>query len=339
MKKLHVIAGGISCACILASGSAAWAEEDERASYEIELEIGVDSVVKSDVAANELTNVYGTAEVTLSYALTDRVSAFGGLMLENVTGITGNRAFEDMGLYVAELGLSFDLGKAEVSIGKIHPAFGYVWDAAPGFYGTSYAEDYELAEMLGAMVAFELGQGTLTAAAFYADNTALSESLGTNRGRNSTAAGGAGNTGKLNNIALQYDAEFGATTFHAGARYLTAGIGDAKDETGFSLGISQAINDNVELVAEVAHFTGWGGSTDDASYGTLGLSYNQGPITYSATVQHREITSTGTDNLFTLGLDYEFANGNTLTAGYGFAKEGGVASQMLGVAMVIPIGG
>ena len=92
-------------------------------------------------------------------------------------------------------------------------------------------------------------------------------------------------------------------------------------------------------VAEVASFDGFGGTTDDALYATVGLSLAQGPITYNAAFSRRDITSTGVDNLFSLGLDYEMKNGATLTAGYGFANEGGSDSHMLGLAVVIPIGG
>jgi len=338
MKKQHLLAG-VASACFAASGGMVWAQDSAGFSYEIELEVGVDSVVSSDDPTAELTDVYAVGDVALEFSISDTVTAFAGLTLESVLDPTGDRTFEDMGLYVGELGLAFELGNTTLSFGKISPAFGSAWDTAPGFYGTSYAEDYELAEMIGLMAAVELGQGTLTASAFYADDTALSDSWGTSRGRTSTADGGAGNTGKLNNFALQYDAEFGATTVHAGARFLSAGLGDADDERGFALGVTQAMNDDLSLMAEVASFDGFGGTSDDALYATVGMSLSQGPITYNAAFSRRDITSTGVDNLFSVGLDYEFQNGTTLTAGYGFADEGGAESQMVGVAFVIPIGG
>jgi len=337
MKNTHLLAGAAG-ACLLASGAPLLAQDSSRFSYELEVEIGVDSVVSSDVAANELTDVYLSADAALEFAISNTVTAFMGLTLESVIDPTADRTFEDLGLYVGELGLAFNLGNTTLSFGKISPAFGTAWDTAPGFYGTSYAEDYELSEMIGFMAELELGQGTLTASAFYADDTALSNSWGTRRGRNTTAAGGAGNTGKLDNFALQYDVEFGDTTLHAGARYLSKGTGDADDERGFSLGVSHAINDTLDVMAEVASFDGFGGSTDDAVYATVGLSLAQGPITYNAAFSRRDITSTGIDNMFSLGLDYEMKNGATLTAGYGFADEDGTESHMLGLAVVIPFG-
>ena len=338
MKTSYLLAG-VAGACFMASGTGLKAQDSSRFSYELEIEIGADSVIRSDVAANELTDGYLSADATFEYALSDTVTAFMGLTLESVLAPTGDRVFEDLGLYVGELGLSVGFGNTTVSFGKISPAFGTAWDTAPGFYGTSYAEDYELGEAIGVMAAVELGQGTLTATVFYADDTALSDSWGTRRGRNSVAAGGAGNTGKLNNVALQYDLELGQTTLHAGARLLSRGMGDAKDERGLSLGVTHAVNDDLSLMAEIAHFDGFGGTTDDALYATLGLSYAQGPITYNAAYSRRDITSTGVDNLFSVGLDYEVKPGVTLTSGYGFAREGGADSHMLGAAVVFVLGG
>lgn len=339
MNKSQLLAGAAG-ACLLASTTTALAEQESRFSYEMELELGVSSVIDSDVAANEITDVYGVADVALEFAISDRVTFFTGLTFESVLDPVADRTFEDMGLYIGEIGLSFAFGDSTVSVGKISPAFGIAWDAAPGYFGADYAGDYELGEMIGATGEFAMGDGTLTAAVFYMDNTKLSDSWGTNRGRNTTAAGGAGNTGKLNNFAVTYALETGNTTFAIGARHLTAGFGDAKDETGFSLGLVHSVSDSIEIVAEIASFQGFGGSTDDAKYATLGASFNNGgPVTYSASFTRRDITSSGVDQLIALGLDYEMKTGATLSAGLGFTDEGGVKSRSVGLAVVFPLGG
>ena len=136
---------------------AATAQENTRFNWEASLEFGADSTLKSDVAVDELTDVYETFEASGALQLTDRVSLFSTVTIESMTGATSNRAFEDMGFYVNELGLSFSLGDSTVSVGKISPAFGMAWDTAPGFYGTAFAEDYELAEMIGISAEFALG--------------------------------------------------------------------------------------------------------------------------------------------------------------------------------------
>lgn len=326
-------------ALLAASPLTAQAQDTGRVNFESDIEFGFDSTFKSDVAANELTDVYAAVNASIDFELTENLTFFTALTLESVLDPVADRELGDMGFYIGELGLAFNLGGADISVGKISPAFGIAWDVTPGFYGTGIAEDYELAEMIGATVDTRLGGGDLSFALFYADDTVLSASMGTNRGRNSTAAGGAGNTGSLNNIALQWSKEHGKTTYTLGARYLTAGTGDPKDETGVSLGFVHALNDNVEIIGELAAFNGYGGSTDKATYATLGASYGNGPLTYSGAVSFRDVTSAGSTSMVTVGLDYEFDNGVTLGGGYAFTADAGVDSHQIGMSVIIPVGG
>ncbi|MEM6618236.1 MAG: hypothetical protein AAF631_02925 [Pseudomonadota bacterium] len=330
-------AATLACSAVFATN--AHAQESSRFSWEIEVEIGIDSVIDSDVPANELTDAFLAADIILGYEITESVSIFAEFTLESVTGATDDRAFEDLGLYVSELGLAFDLGGAELLVGKISPAFGIAWDVAPGFYGANFAEDYELGEALGAAISFDVGPGTLTASVFYFDDTELSRSLGTDRGRNTTAAGGAGNTGKFNNIAVQYDIEAGNTTFSISASHLSAGVGDVKDQTGGALGFVYTVDDQFEIIGEVAAFSGFGGTADSANYLTLGAALFRGPFTYSAAYTRRNISSTGTDHIASVGLDYTFENDITLSSGLAYVDEGGVGSTNFGLSVIIPLGG
>ncbi|WP_456388941.1 hypothetical protein [Profundibacter sp.] len=326
-------------ALLAASPLTAQAQDTGRVNFESDIEIGFDSTFKSDVAANELTDNYAAVNASIDFELTENLTFFTALTLESVLDPVGNRTLGDMGFYIGELGLAFTLGGADISVGKISPAFGIAWDVTPGFYATGIAEDYELAEMIGATVDTQVGGGDLSFALFYADDTVLSASMGTNRGRNTTAAGGAGNTGSLNNIALQWSKERGKTTYILGARYLTAGTGDPKNETGISLGFVHALNDNVEIIGELAAFNGYGGSTDKATYATLGASFGNGPLTYSGAVSYRDVTSAGSTSMVTVGLDYEFDNGVTLGGGYAFSADAGVDSHQIGMSVIIPVGG
>lgn len=331
----------LACVTVLAGATGALAGENGPVTWEMEVEIGVDSTFKSDDPTAELTDTYAAVNAAVEIEITENVSFFSEFTFESVLDATSDRTFEDMGLYVGSIGLSFNLAGIDISVGKIGPAFGTAWDTAPGFYGTSFAEDYELGEMLGVTAEVPVGSngGTLSVALFYADNTALSNSIGTERGQNTVSVGGAGNTGKLNNVALQWSQEFNNTTLTVGARYLSAGTGDVSDETGFVVGFSHAINDNFEVIGEIAAFEGFGGSSDDATYATLGASYGVDDITYSASYTHRDISSAGTSQIISLGVDYEFANGTSLGAGYSFTDDAGTKSHGFGVAIVIPIGG
>lgn len=310
--------------------------QDSRITWEGSLEIGVDSTLSADDPAAELTDTYISAEAAFEATLAQGVTAFGALSLESVTDAQSTRSFDDMGLYISELGLRFDIGRAAVSAGKINPAFGVAWDAAPGFYGATLAEDYELSEMIGLSVQTPVGGagGTLSFAAFYADDSFLSDSIGTGRGRNSVAAGGVGNTGKFNNMAIQYSQEFGETTAWIGARHMSAGAGDVSDETGVVAGVAHAFGSGIDMIAEVAHFNGAGGLDQNATYATLGGSYALDAWTFSATGTVVD-TQTSTDSMIALGVDRAINDRVDVNLGLARFDLGGDMSTAVGLAAVM----
>ena len=333
MNKTTLTAGVMTLAL---AGATTLHAQDAGFTWEGELEVGVDSTVRSDDPTAEITDTYLTLELAFEAAISDRITAFGGLTLESVTDATANRTFDDLGLYFAELGLRFNFGDTAVSVGKISPVFAVAWDEAPGFYGTTLAENYELSEMIGVTLDTPIGaSGSLSAALFYADDTGLSNSAGTNRGRNSVAAGGVGNTGKLNNIALQYTHDFGDTTAWVGARHLSAGVGDVSDETGLVAGMSHAFGNGYDVIAEVARFDGAGGTNDDATYATLGGAYALNDWTFSAAATFVDNSAAGTDSMIALGVDRTLTDTVDLNFGVARFNTGGVKSTSIGLAAVI----
>ncbi|WP_299024584.1 hypothetical protein [uncultured Sulfitobacter sp.] len=323
------------CSIVLAGGTSVAAQE-ARVTWEGSVEVGVDSTLRADDPTAEVTDAYISAEAAFEAAITDRITAFGGLTLESVTDAGDDRAFEDMGLYISELGLRFGFGDTFVSVGKISPVFAVAWDEAPGFYGTSLAEDYELSEMIGVSIDTPVGTGggTLSVAIFYADDTALSNSIGHKRGRNTTAAGGVGNTGELNNVALQYSHEFGATTAWIGARHLSAGLGDTSDETGIVAGASREFANGFNMIGEVAHFDGVGGTAGDATYATLGGAYALDDWTFSASATVVDAPDT-TDSMIAVGVDRTITENIEVNFGLARFDVGGEKSTSLGLAAVV----
>lgn len=325
---------------VLSCGAAA--ADSTGFSWEGEIEIGVETVISSDNPGNEIRDTYLSFELGGEIELGSRVSAFAVLAGESMTPATADRSFDDMGVYIKELGLSFAVtDQVTVSLGKITPSFGRSWDEAAGFFGATLAEDYELTEQIGAVADIELASGgTVSFALFYADDTGLSRSAGFDRGRNTTAAGGAGNTGKPNNVALTWTQPFGdATSVQLGVRHLSAGTGDVSDETGVVASIAHQFNDSFALFAEVAAFDGFGGTADNASYATLNGVYTVGNWAFSGTLAHRDLDSGGKTDLASLGLDYEFDNGITAGGALAVVDDNGVTDRVLGVNVVIPLGG
>lgn len=329
------LAAGL-CGLSMAGGHATLAQE-AGFTWGGSLEVGVDSTVSADDPASEVTDTYLSIDAAFEAAITDRIGAFGGLTLESVSDPVDTRAFDDMGLYISELGLRFGFGETVLSVGKISPVFAVAWDAAPGFYGTSLAEDYELSEMIGATVDTPLGTagGILSVAIFYADDTSLSNSIGSKRGRNSVAAGGVGNTGKLNNAAVQYTQSFGDTTAWIGARHLSAGQGDVSDETGIVSGLTHEFGNGLDVIAEVAHFNGAGGTDDDATYATLGAAYGVSDWTFSASGTVVDVSGAGNDHMLSVGVDRALSDAVEITAGLARFDVGGAQSTSVGLAAVV----
>lgn len=333
MKKTILTAGLYG---LVMTGATSVAAQEAGFTWEGSVEVGVDSTVQADDPINEVTDAYISAEVAFEAAITDRITAFGGLTLESVTDAEDDRAFEDMGLYISELGLRFAFGETFVSVGKISPVFAVAWDEAPGFYGTSLTEDYELSEMIGVTVDTPVGTsgGVVSFALFYADDTALSNSIGNKRGRNSSAAGGVGNTGKLNNVALQYAQEFGDTTAWVGARHLSAGEGDTADETGIVAGASHDFGGGYSMIGELAHFDNAGGTDGNATYATLGGAYALDDWTFSATATLVD-TETDTDSMIALGVDRALTENLEVNFGVARFDVDGEKSTAVGLAAVV----
>ncbi|MEP2714980.1 porin [Pseudophaeobacter sp.] len=324
---------------VLLCANAALAEQGF--TWEGEIEIGNEQVISSDVAANEIRNTYAIITATGTYSFGNNMAIFSTLTAESLTDPTADRTFDDMGLYVEELGFSFGLGQStNVAIGKLHPVFGSAWDDTAGFFGGTLSEDYELLEQVGILADVELnGAGTLSFGIFFADDTGLSRSWGHDRGRNRSNTGGAGNTGKLDNLAIQWNHEVDNTRFHIGARHLSASQGDVDDEQGFVAGLGHSFDGGLDVFAEVAAFDNFGGTADDATFVTLNAAYGIGSWTLSGTLSQRDLDTSGKTDLHSIAVEYEFQNGMALGGALAFHDDSGVKDTILGANLIIPLGG
>jgi len=311
-------------------------------SWEAALEVGADTVYSSNTAGNEIRDIYAIGEAAGVAAIGDNISIFAGLTWESMTDPTADRSFGDMGLYIDSIGLQFEVANATFQIGKVAPSFGYAWDAVAGFYATALAEDYELVEMLGGLADVDIGNGnTLSFGIFFADTSVLSESAGFNRGRNNKNAGGAGNTGKLNNATIQWTKEMGDTYFNIGARHLSAGVGDVSDETGFVASIGHSFTPSgvpLDVFAEFASFDGFGGTSDDATYATLNAAYAIGKVTLSGTYAVRDISSAGKTTLASLAVEYPLTDNILIGAAYAHVDDAGIKDDRIGLNVIFSFG-
>lgn len=309
--------------------------------WEGEIEIGTEQIYDSTDADNEIRDTYAIISFGGAYRFANGIEVFSVLTAESLTDPEADRTFKDMGVYVEELGLSFPVGPSTtISVGKVHPVFGSGWDDTIGFFGATLSEDYELIEQIGILADVEvIDGGTLSFGVFFADDTALSKSIGFRREQNTVENGGAGNTGKLDNVALQWRQEIGDTFYQIGARYLSAGEGDIDDETGILASVGHTFGDDFFVFAEVAGFNNFGGGEDDATYATLNGAYFIGDWALSATLGRRDLDTGGDTDLASLGAEYTFANGMTLGGALAYVDEDDTKNRIFGVNLIIPLGG
>lgn len=303
----------------------------------VSVEIEDDYTFDSDDKSAEINDLYNTTEAALSLEFSEATRISASLVFEPIRdpGPNDDREFEDQGLYLEELYLFHDFGRASALAGKFNPAFGFAWDIAPGLYGTDFAEDYELTEKLGGGVEipFTLGGGdaALVVAAYMADRTVFSDSLGANRGNLDEKDGGVSNTDAPESFVVALTGENAGVGYNLGFRRQAKGEGDEKDEFGFVAGAQSAFGDiGIEGFGEVAYFPNFDGSRDDAFYGSLGVAAPVGPVTLSAVLSLRDFQNAPTDRLATVSAEYEIAEGFAVGAGYRYAREGKIDSHTVG---------
>ncbi|WP_133176203.1 hypothetical protein [Pelagivirga sediminicola] len=306
---------------------------------EISVEIENDTVVDASDPALEISDTYATIEAAIAMAIGTSSSLNLGLTFEPIIDATRDRAFEDHGLYAEEFYFNHDFGAAEIILGKFNPAFGVAWDEAPGVFGTDFAEDYQLTEQIGGavLIPFDIGASNnyLSVALFNADRSILSKSLGRRRGQNSLPVGGVGNTSGPESIAVSLNGEIGETTYNIGVQNLARGAGDTHDQTGAVIGMAHTydLGRPVALLAEMAYFTDFGGTSASARYGTVGLAAPFGPVTMSAVYTNRDIEGARTDHLATLAGEVELATNLFASLGYRYGFEDGDETHTIGTVI------
>ena len=315
-------------------------------------EVQNDHAFDSDDPGAEINDLFATIEAALALNINEFISVQSLFVLEPVRDPTpfDDRFFEDHGGFFEELYLQFAFGNFRVFGGKFDASFGTAWDKAPGIYGVDFAEDYELVERIGGGFAVSgqhaaFGDVTVTTNVFFADTSALSESVFTNRGRVRLSDGGASNTESLESVSLTLDGEnvpgFEDLAYHLGYRHQAAGEGDAGNEDGVVAGVQKAFTlhdgNKLETIAEGVFLHQADGGPDDRFYLTAGAAYlfGQWNVSGSYTLRETDVAAGPdvTDHLAQLSAGYEFANGLTLDAGYRYSREEDIDTHIVGILL------
>ena len=312
------------------------------------------------------SDIYTTIEPDLRIEVTDWLAFNLGVTIEPVLDPEDDsRVFEDEGLYVRNLNVELSSGPLTLTLGKFSARFGIGYEEVPGVYGDTLNADIELAERVGASLAWSFaGEGetayTVTAGVFRTDTSFLSNSVLTERGRVLDADGEPGNTGGLENYALAFDADnaFGASglLIHAGLLSLQHDDGDDR-HVAFVAGARWAIEmeDGAVLTPLAEYFRSDGATlpgTDELGDGdqdllTLGAGYAAGPWNTALVYGRSQIDADMPGELAEqtdfaqisagyafengLGIDIGYLYGETSLSGGGFAEE--IEVQSIGVLL------
>lgn len=381
MFRLKFAAGASGvAACALALGLmaaplpafAADDDEDAKASEaprsypylkgEITTEFHYDNVTGADDPDAEGADAYNKTEAEIGAYFNRFLSLQTMLKYEPVTDREPgeDRYFDDHGAYAEELYAQLDLAPFTIIAGKYGVAFGKAWDVTPGVYGTDMAEDYELSERLGGAVSVErektaIGTVKLTAGAFYADTSVLSDSAFTSRGQVDRLDGGLSNTNTLDSFALAVEGSdlpgLPGIGYNLGYVHQAAGVFDIDDQNGFVFGLTGERKFNsvkFEWIAETAYFD-YGGNLFDAEadetdlyvknlwYYTLGgkVTVDRYNLAVAYTGRQSELYD-GTnydDYQFQVSAGVELPREWSIDVGYKFAREEAEDSHTVGVML------
>jgi hypothetical protein len=350
-KSLLLSAAALSLASLSSNYSFA-GEFAPRISGVIPFEIQNDWAYDSDDPDAEVNTLTTEIEPYFTLSFNERLALEAGFVFEPVQAPDAgdDTEFENEGLFVQEIKLTYSEDNFGLFAGKYNPTFGTAWDLAPGIYGTDFAEDYELTERIGfgGSCSFEspqTGRHTVTGNTFFLDTTVLSESTITKRGDTDKSDGGISNTENFSSFSVTLDSESiadieGLNT-HVG--YYNQSEGDADvdldNEIGYAIGanytfpVSEKVKANV--LGEWVAIRNSGGSSDDVNYLTasLGLTlYENWNVAASYTKRDTDVED-GTnidDRLYQISAGYEFDNGFSVDVGYRGSQESDVDTHILG---------
>ncbi len=338
----------------------AHAEEDTTpiAKVVVPIEVENDWNFKSDSPDERHNHLYTKIEPEITVNLWRGLSFYAHSVLETLNDPKPgqDRYFRDHGLYLQDVYLQYrgrltsakDDATFRIWGGKFTPAFGIAHDAAPGVFGTVFAEDYELTERIGFGGALtidrsRLGAWTLQGSLFFLDTIVLSDSIITRRGRTRLTDGGPSNTERLNsfNIALIGNKVFGVDGLRTHFAFVHQAVRNGRDEDGFSAALRHSVTVGkvkVSPLLEAVHFWNAEGVADQRRFyltSALLLDYGHWQASVSQTLRQTRTPGAGwtRDHLVQLSAGYTFDSGIGVQVGYSHTNASSIGTHTLGVLL------
>lgn len=254
--------------------------------------------------------------------------------------------FKDEGIFAEEIKINFSHAPWSAFAGKFNPGFGIAWDYGRGIWSEDFAEDYEITEKIGFGGAYALqtqtmGTHSLNLSTFFADTSALSQSIVTRRDRTRKADGGASNTEDFSSFtaALESDDTGGLENLRYKIGYRHLGTDDAADEKGWVLMLGHVHRpyetiafDMMVEYADIENFEGISGEDRHYISASIVTSFDERwNLTLGYTARHIDGTGHDHDHLFQVSGGYDFQNGLTLDLGWKNTEETGEDNNIIGL--------
>jgi len=365
-SRIRVLALASSIGLLLAQGPSK-ADEDLKEPYlkiVVPIELQNDGNFKSDTSAGRRNDLFASVEPEVTIGIVPGLSVFIHGVLEPMRDPRPgeSRLFRSHGIFLEDLYVQYqglvnrrgpNAVKFRVWGGKFTPNFGTAWDAAPGIYGTDFAEDYELVERIGFGGALTLEHGalgthTLSASTFFLDRSVLSGSAITKRTRVRLTDGGPSNTRGFKSFHVTLEGAkipgLEGLTYHVSFVHQDLRGGGRERGLAFALAYQAELGGyTITPIVEFAHFIDADGVDGQRrNYLTTGVTVERGGwhVAISHTFRHTHMPSAGIvrDNLFQVSGGYTFPDGHDLAglgiaAGYSHRNEDSIATHTVGVLL------
>lgn len=320
------------------------------ATGEVSFDVQTDAVAPWASEEAKTHRTYGTLGAEFSIPFPSQFALNGGAAVEPSEYGGEDGFLKHYRLTVSELFVAWANDSWRAHVGKISPAFGVAWDAAPGLYGADFAGDYEIAAKLGLGLRVPLGLGkeetalALSVDLFMEDTTVLSScAFDHSCDRVRRADGGPSNTPTPESfsVTLGGDLLLGWPTFQVGILRRAAGEGDFASEFGYAVALTHTSEvsglGGVEWMVEGVRLNNFEASATDITYFTAGLALRKGPwnVALSSSMRSAEPSlGSGThDRLYQLSVVYAFDSGFELEVAWRSGRENDETRHVIGARL------
>ena len=342
-----------------------------------------DTIAEAHEKNEEVDESYTHSHIEMGYNLNKNFSLLTDIKIEGESGghshgeatvskLPEDKFFDDHKLFIDKLILSYstDVGITLYG-GKFAHSVGLDYHAFPGIWGYQKIEEYAIVERLGYGIALkqnfeDLGTHKLNVSTFFKDNTSLSNSVITDRGKTKKSDGGVSNTQDFSSYAISIEGKDFFSLSNNFVDGLSYKVGHAKQSKavknlGSNSANSSAINDNVNLTHDekrssislvhksiiapnlsmriltefmkIEHFTGE--ESHDRDYITTGLDFyykkiNVGGTYTQETNEAAEADEAIDDKVYQVSLGYLVNNNLHLHIGYKKADEANEIKHTVG---------